>query len=142
GPVRSEAVINGGRYEVISTLVQSHSSQPQELAVFLPLAPLEDAQRQIGAAVLVGGFGLGLLAVLFSYRTARAMTHPLTVLADAARRIEEGDLSTSIATGSAHEIGRLERSFGSMAAALRNRDARNEALVSDMRAAHVQLEEA
>jgi signal transduction histidine kinase len=122
--------------------MQSHSTNAQELVVFLPLAPLEDAQRQIAAAVVLAGLILGALAVAFAYRTARAMTQPLARLATAAERIEQGDLTTPVAAGSPHEIGQLERSFGSMAGALSSRDRRNEALVNELRAANVKLEEA
>src|SRR5882762_28278 len=104
GPYRSEVILDGARYAAIFTLVQSHSSHPQQLAVFLPLAPLEDAQRQIAAAVVVGGIILGVLSLVFSYRSARAMTMPLARLAGAARRIEEGDLATAVTTGSPYEI--------------------------------------
>jgi signal transduction histidine kinase len=141
-PFRSEVVMKGRRYAAIFTLVQSHSNNPQQLAVFLPLAPLEDAQRQIAAAVVAGGIILGALSLLFSYRTARAITMPLARLAAAARRIEEGDLATPVAVGSRYEIGQLEHSFGSMAGALWTRDARNDTLVAELRAANVKLEEA
>ena len=140
GPFRSEAQLGGKRYAAIFTLMQSHSRAPQELAVFLPLAPLEDAQRQIAAAVVLGGVILGTLAVAFAYRTARAMTYPLARLATAAKRIEQGDLTTAVAAGSPHEIGQLERSFGSMAGALWSRDRRNDTLVNELRAANVKLE--
>jgi signal transduction histidine kinase len=70
------------------------------------------------------------------------MTYPLARLATAARRIEQGDLDAPVSTGSPHEIGQLERSFGSMAGALWTRDTRNEALVSELRGANVKLEEA
>jgi signal transduction histidine kinase len=142
GPHRAEVVLDGRRYTAIFTLVQSHSSHPQQLVVFLPLAPLEDAQRQIAASVVVGGIVLGALSLLFSYRTARAMTMPLARLASAARRIEEGDLATAVAAGSPYEIGQLEHSFGSMASALKARDGRNDALVAELRGANVMLEEA
>jgi signal transduction histidine kinase len=141
-PYRSEVVIAGQRYAAIFTLLQSHSAHPQQLVVFLPLAPLEDAQRQIAAAVIVGGIVLGALSILLSYRTARSMTMPLARLATAARRIEEGDLSTPVQGGSRYEIGQLEHSFGSMAGALWTRDNRNETLVAELRGANVKLEEA
>ena len=141
GPVYSEAVIAGKRYQAIYTLVQSHSSQPQELAVFLPLQPLLDAQREIVLAIIAAGVVLAGLAFAFSYRSARALTTPLARLATAARRIEEGDLAAPIARGAPHEIGQLEHSFGSMAGALKVRDARNESLVNELRAANVKLEE-
>jgi signal transduction histidine kinase len=142
GPVYTEAMISGRRYAAIFTLVQSRSAEPQQLVVFLPLAPLDDAQRQIAAAIGAGGVILALLAFALSYRTARTLTSPLARLATAASRIEQGDLTTPVATGSPHEIGQLEGSFGSMAGALRTRDARNDALVNELRGANVKLEEA
>ncbi|HYR93839.1 MAG TPA: ATP-binding protein [Methylomirabilota bacterium] len=142
GPLYTEATIKGQRYAAIFTLVQSRSAQPQQLVVFLPLAPLDDAQRQIAAAIGAGGVVLALLAFALSYRTARTLTSPLARLATAARRIEQGDLTTPVASGSPHEIGQLEGSFGSMAGALRTRDARNDALVTELRGANVKLEEA
>jgi signal transduction histidine kinase len=142
GPLYSEAILNGTRYAAIFTLVQSRSNEPQELVVFLPLAPLDDAQREIAAAIIAGGVILAILAFALSYRTARTLTSPLARLATAARRIEQGDLATPVASGSPHEIGQLEGSFGSMAGALRTRDARNDALVNELRGANVKLEEA
>ena len=122
GPVYGEATIKGERYQAIFTLVQSHSSEPQELAVFLPLKPLDDAQREIVLVIVAGGLVLAGLAFAFSYGTARTLTGPLARLATAAARIEQGDLAAPIATGSPHEIGQLEHSFGSMAGALHIRD--------------------
>ena len=142
GAHRTDMSVNGARYAAIFSLVRSHSSQPQVLAVFLPLAPLEQAQQQLAAAVLAGGVLLAGLAVLLSYRTARTLTTPLARLAGAARRIERGDLGAPIATGSAHEIGQLERSFQSMATALQTRDGQNETLVAELRGTNVKLAEA
>ena len=141
GPLHSEAMVKGQRYAVIFTAVQSHSNQPQELAVFLPLAPLEDAQREIAAAIIASGVVLAILAFALAYRTSRTLTFPLARLATAARRIEQGDLAAPVSAGSPHEIGQLEHSFGSMAGALRTRDARNDALVTELRSANVKLEE-
>jgi len=134
--------IDGARYNAIFSLVQSHSAEPEVLAVFLPLGPLEDAQRQLAAAVLAGSAVLAILAVVLSYRTARGMTTPLARLAGAARLIGEGHLDAPIATGSAHEIGQLERSFQSMAGALRARGEHNDALVGELRGTNLKLAEA
>jgi signal transduction histidine kinase len=134
--------IGGARYNAIFSLVQSHSVDPEVLAVFLPLGPLEDAQRQLAAAVLAGSAILAVLAVVLSYRTARGMTRPLARLAGAARLIGEGHLDAPVATGSAHEIGQLEHSFQSMAGALRTRDERNDALVGELRGTNQKLAEA
>src|SRR2546426_1861938 len=134
--------VGGARYNVIFSLVQSHSVEPEVLAVLLPLGPLEEAQRQLAAAVIAGGAVLAVLAVVLAYRTARGLTSPLARLARAARRIGEGDLDARVTTGSAHEIGQLEHSFQSMAGALRRRDERNDALVSELRGTNLKLTEA
>jgi signal transduction histidine kinase len=134
--------IGGARYNAIFSLVQSHSVEPEVLAVLLPLGPLEDAQRQLAAAVLAGSAVLAVLAVVLSYRTARGMTTPLARLAGAARRIGEGHLDAPVATGSAHEIGQLERSFQAMAGALRARGEHNDALVGELRGTNLKLAEA
>jgi len=141
-PYATELTVQGNRYAAIFSDVQSHSSQPQTLAVFMPLARLDAAQREIAAAVLAGGSVLVVLAALFAYRTARRLTKPLAALASAAGRIEHGDLQVPIVTGSPHEIGKLERSFKSMAGALGNRDRDNATLVAELRAANVRLAEA
>src|SRR5439155_744478 len=89
GAHRTDMSVNGARYAAIFSLVRSHSSQPQVLAVFLPLAPLEQAQQQLAAAVLAGGVLLAGLAVLLSYRTARTLTTPLARLHSAADNLLE-----------------------------------------------------
>jgi signal transduction histidine kinase len=142
GAYAADVDIGGARYNAIFSLVQSHSVEPEVLAVFLPLGPLEDAQRQLAAAVLAGSAVLAVLAVVLSYRTARGMTMPLARLAGAARLIGEGHLDAPIATGSAHEIGQLERSFQSMAGALRARGDHNDALVGELRGTNLKLAEA
>ena len=142
GTYTTSAVVHGSRYTAILSLVPSHSPAPDVLVVLLPLAPLEEAQRELAAGVLAGGAVLAVLAVALSYRTARTITTPLARLAGAARLIGEGDLETPVATGSPHEIGELEHSFQSMAGALRGRDHQNEALVSELRGTNLKLAEA
>jgi len=142
GTVARDVTVGGMRYAAIFSLIKSASAQPQILVTLLPLGTLEDAQRQLVAAVVAGGIVLAVIAVFFSYRTARAMTSPLVRLAGAARRIEQGELGAPVAVGSQHEIGQLEHSFRSMANALVNRDGQNASLVSELRATNVKLEEA
>jgi signal transduction histidine kinase len=142
GSYSADLTINGARYNGIFSLVQSHSVEPEVLAVLLPLGPLEAAQRQLAAAVLAAGALLAVLAVVLSYRTARGLTTPLARLANAARRIGEGHLDAPITTGSPHEIGQLERSFQSMSGALRARGEHNDALVGELRGTNLKLAEA
>jgi signal transduction histidine kinase len=142
GSYTTSSLVHGSRYSAIFSLISSHSPEPEVLVVLLPLAPLERVQHELAGVVLAGGAFLALLAVVLSYRTARTMTTPLVRLAGAARRIGEGDLDAPIATDAPHEIGELENSFQSMAGALRARDHRNDALVSELRGTNIKLAEA
>ena len=63
----------------------------------------------IGLAVLAL-----LLTFIFSVVIARGVARPLTVLDDAARRIEAGDYSEKVQVNQADEIGRLSGTFNDM----------------------------
>ena len=73
---------------------------------------LLDVSLLVLLAVL-GAAGLGLL-------TARAATRPLEELSQAAGRIAQGDLSTTIEVRSADEVGRLATAFNAMTEDLRS----------------------
>src|SRR5205807_3120929 len=57
GAHRTDMSVNGARYAAIFSLVRSHSSQPQVLAVFLPLAPLEIGRASCRERVWIAGGG-------------------------------------------------------------------------------------
>ena len=67
-----------------------------------------------GLALLLVGLSLGTVALV------RSVCGPLHQLADAARRIGEGDLKAPIAVGRDDEIGAVQRSLLSMRDALRD----------------------
>lgn len=62
---------------------------------------------------IAGAIGLGLVQVL-----ARGMTSPLREMANAARRMADGDWSQRVTDTSADEVGELARAFNDMAAQL------------------------
>ena len=59
-----------------------------------------------------------VLAALFALFFARRTTKPLTAVARAARRVEEGDLATRVTPGGSAEIEELGGSFNRMVASL------------------------
>ena len=72
-------------------------------------------------ALLVGGIGLAsavLLILLGALYINRAVARPVRLTADAASRIAGGDLSGRLHEDGPGEVGRLERTFNTMAASL------------------------
>jgi signal transduction histidine kinase len=72
-------------------------------------------------ALVVGGIGLGaalLLIFLGALYVNRAVARPMRDAADAAGRIAGGDFSDRLRTDGPGEVGRLERTFNTMAASL------------------------
>jgi signal transduction histidine kinase len=72
-------------------------------------------------ALIVGGIGLGaalLLILLAALYVNRAVARPMRDAADAAGRIAGGDFSDRLRTDGPGEVGRLERTFNTMAASL------------------------
>jgi len=72
-------------------------------------------------ALVVGGIGLGtalLLILLGAVYVNRAVARPVRFAADAAARVAGGDLSGRLETDGPGEVGRLERTFNTMAASL------------------------
>jgi signal transduction histidine kinase len=125
---------NGRNYYGIFRVIRSQRQNPGLLAVLVPTAGIELAQRTlIGVLVLLG---LALVAVItfLSYRTARQITVPLGNLAAAAQRIEAGDLAARVQQVSAHEIGTLERAFDTMAASLYERERAQREYLDEVRA--------
>jgi signal transduction histidine kinase len=72
-------------------------------------------------ALVVGGIGLGvalLLILLGATYVNRAVVAPVRSAADTAERIAGGDFSGRLRTDGPGEVGRLERTFNTMAASL------------------------
>ena len=91
-------------------------------------------------ALIVGGIGLGaalLLILLGAVYVNRAVARPVRSAAEAAARIAGGDFSGRLPTDGPGEVGRLERTFNSMAASLErtlaNLEERNQTLVESER---------
>jgi signal transduction histidine kinase len=92
-------------------------------------------------ALVVGGLGLGagfLLILVGALYVNRAVARPVRLAADAAARIAGGDFSGRLRTDGPGEVGRLERTFNTMAASLERTladlEERNRTLVESERA--------
>src|SRR5262245_21374635 len=90
----------------------------QAMVVAEERATRESRRAQISTAVIALA-GL-ILALLFSWRFSAYIVHPLSQLADRARRIAEGDYEQHLDIQSQDEIGVLAREFNIMARRLRD----------------------
>ncbi|MDQ2953131.1 MAG: HAMP domain-containing protein, partial [Chloroflexota bacterium] len=126
--------IAGQDYYGIYHVVRATGRQnPGVLAVLVPTNALQTAQRNLVALMAVLALGLMALVTFFAYRSASAMTTPLGDLADAAQRIEAGDLGVTVRQRSSHEIGTLERAFDTMARSLQDREHAQQEYLAEVR---------
>ena len=125
---------NNTKYYGIFRVVRSQRQNPGLLAVLVPTAGVEQAQRTLIAILIVLGGALVVIVTLLSYRAARSITKPLESLASAAQRIEAGDLAARVQQVSPHEIGTLERAFDTMAASLYERERAQREYLDEVRA--------
>ncbi len=125
---------NNTNYYGIFRVIRSQRQNPGLLAVLVPTAGVEQAQRTLIGVLVLLGLGLAGIVTLLAYRTARSITVPLGNLAAAAQRIEAGDLAARVQQVSAHEIGTLERAFDTMAASLYERERAQREYLDEVRA--------
>jgi signal transduction histidine kinase len=125
---------NNTNYYGIFRVLRSSRQNPGLLAVLVPTAGVEQAQRTLIVVLVLLGLGLVGIVTLLSYRTARGITVPLGNLANAAQRIEAGDLAARVQQVSSHEIGTLERAFDTMAASLYERERAQREYLDEVRA--------
>jgi signal transduction histidine kinase len=81
----------------------------------------KEAHATAQRALVIGGIGLGaalLLILLGALYVNRVVVGPVRSAADAADRIATGDFSGRLRTDGPGEVGRLERTFNTMAASL------------------------
>ena len=126
-PMRAEVVeAEGGREYVMQAvpLARSRHSAPVVALLGYSVDAALAPYRAVGltwAALL----GLGLLAgVAGAWLIARSVSRPVERLAASARRIEAGDYAPIGARVQGDELGALAAAFDSMAAAIREREAR------------------
>ncbi len=127
-----QVTIGGQAHQAIYKLVETHQHEPAALGAFLSLEPVEAGHRTVVALLVVLIAALVLVIGYVAYRFARRITSPIGALAVAAQRIEAGDLATRIEQHSPHEIGTLERAFGTMTRALDERERANRELVAEL----------
>ena len=92
----------------------------EQVGTLLTVLSAEAVQDQKQAGYLMAGgiFASVLLLALFVlWQFGRTVAQPITALKEAARRVEEGDLSTRVEIDQQDEVGQLADSFNAMVAA-------------------------
>jgi HAMP domain-containing protein len=123
---------NGQPVVVPDSLVMENEKEIQEVTVFAPipslgwgvtveqeraeaLAPVIQARNQIMVVAVV----TMVVAMFIIWFTTRQITHPALVIAEAARRVANGDFNTLLPKFGSDEIGQLGRDFEAMRERLR-----------------------
>jgi signal transduction histidine kinase len=118
-------------YDASERAVVVAVGDPERPAGFVELSGGPDLSGQMVAtarrAITVAAGAATLLAGALGLVFSRSLTAPLASLAEAARRMESGDLSARVESGGPEEIDSLARAFNGMAGSL-------ETTVSDLAA--------
>ena len=101
------------------------------VAVFVS-AVVSTVGFRLGVPLLVRPFIAAAIALVLVQFLARGMTSPLREMADAARRMADGDWSQRVTASSADEVGQLGRAFNDMAAELAAVDRMRKDLVANV----------
>jgi len=124
-PVVVPIVLNGA---TIGSIEIRPLAGPDDVSAPAPVAFRQDATLVVvGAAVLAS-----LLAFLATLMIARRLTRPLGMLAGAAERVEQGDLSVRVALPSDAESRELAVAFNQMATRLERSEALRRQAASDL----------
>ena len=91
-----------------------------------------DLLSGVTRAVLIAGLLAGLVAFALAIVLVRQITHPLTALRDASRRIAQGDLTARVPVQGEDELGQLGGAFNRMASALETQETLRRNLMADV----------
>lgn len=101
-------------------------------AAELYVAPLRRLSASISRSLLVGGALAIVIALILTFVLSRRISSPISVLANAARRLGQGDLSQRVRFQGKGEVGTLAQAFNSMAADLERAEQLRRNLVADV----------
>ena len=134
-----QLTVGGRHYLGTFSVLLTHNVADGLLAVLVPLAPLDDTQRSLGAAFVSLLLLLGVASATYAVRLARSLTAPLTDLARTTNRIVRGDRGVVVAQGAPDEIGQLQAGFAQMVTALGEREAALETTNRELERANAEL---
>ncbi len=96
------------------------------------IAPFRRLSTSINRSLLLGGSLAIVIALLLTFILSRRMSSPIGVLAKAARRLGQGDLSQRVQLQGKGEVEMLAQAFNSMAADLEHAEQLRRNLIADV----------
>jgi signal transduction histidine kinase len=139
--VSRQVDVGGVHYLGTFNVLPTHNVGDGMVAVLVPLAPLENTQRSLGAVFLGLLLFVGIGGAVYAYQLARSLSAPLTALARTTDRIVRGERAVVVPQGAPDEIGQLQAGFAAMVTALGEREAALERTNRDLERANVDLED-
>ena len=130
---------NGQRFLGTFSVLNTHGQSDGLVAVLVPLAPLEDTQRLLGAVFVALLLFVALAGAVYAIRLARSLSTPLEALARTTDRIVRGERTVAVTQGAPDEIGQLQRGFAEMVRALGEREAALETTNRELGRANAEL---
>ncbi len=94
--------------------------------------PAQTFLQQINRFLLQAGLIAGFLGILLGLVIARGLSAPLSRLADAARRVSQGDLNQQVPVKGSDEVAGLSRAFNDMAISLEQAETLRRNMVADI----------
>ncbi|HTK36564.1 MAG TPA: ATP-binding protein [Caulobacteraceae bacterium] len=120
---RDISIPSGAAIALVKPLHSLGESPPTVLMLRYPLAKAMAPFRPLVQTLLITGALGVVLVVIGSFLLAGSVTRPITALEEAARRLKVGEDAT-VTVKSRDEIAALADSFNSMAAEIRDREAK------------------
>lgn len=105
---------NGDPWSVWARPLIDGESEQGWRVVAVPLGPVLAPFGRIRRALLMGGGGALLLALLVSTLLSRGLSRPIRALVAATARVADGDFETEVSVRSRDEVGRLAEAFNEM----------------------------
>jgi two-component system phosphate regulon sensor histidine kinase PhoR len=104
----------------VAVLMQTEGKPDGFIRLAIPLADVNAAVRRLDTTLLYAMAAAALVSLALSFLAASRATRPLEELTEAARRVADGNLRTTILPTGRDEIGRLTDAFNRMTGRLRS----------------------
>ena len=139
---RAVVVTRGGRQRVDRIRLEFEDLAFSEGAVSRQGQRRAEERSDLAVGVALGAFGLVVAgAAGLGYFLRRAVVRPVLDVAEASRRLSDGDLSTRVPASRDDEIGDLARAFNGMAEWLQSSRRQLAARTADLERSNTELEQ-
>jgi PAS domain S-box-containing protein len=119
-------LFNGKPTVAVAVPVNIFENRKWRIALWVPIATIQDNLRQLGAEQLINELGFAMLSiviltsVMFLWIMIRKIFNPISIVTSTAEKISQGDLSARVLIEDGDEVGRLGKAFNLMTEKLQN----------------------